>query len=446
MDFVDMPIENVKNSQSQGRFFEDQLSLKLKSTNKLYKLRNLINWDELESTALQNLDVKKLGRSRKSPRVMLGLLMLQAMYNGSDSYTEESLEENAYWQYFCGYEYFEKNCEISEATIRRFRNLIGERGLEEIMKELLRVGIKIGSVKKKDLESVITDSTVQIKNIKHPHDVHLMEKARAKLVKLFKDCKISLNDTYAKSFKYGQTSVWKYSKDSKVKQKTKIMRKLKTLLGRLIRVFERGALDIVLSAHQGEILNRVKKIHAQSCLNKREKDKYKESNKVLYSFHAPEVECIGKGKLRKPYEFGNKVSVVISGRNNFVLCAKSFHGNPYDGHILNQTIESLREISKEPLLRVFVDRGYSGNNFSEKGKIYSPNTKKQNLSKDDKKMIKRRSAIEPIIGHLKNFGRMGRNYLKGKIGDIINPISSAIGLNLRQLANHLETLPPGAFT
>ena len=441
-----MPIENVKNSQGQGRLFEDQLSLKLKPTNKLFRLRKLINWEELESTALKNVDIKKLGRNRKSHRVMLGLLMLQAMYNGSDSYTEESLEENAYWQYFCGYEYFEKNCDVSEATIRRFRNLIGEGGLEEIMKELLRVGIKIGSLKKKDLESVITDSTVQIKNIKHPHDVHLMEKARVKLVKLCKDCTIGLNDTYAKSFKYGMIKVWKYSKTSKVKQKTKIMKKLKTLLGRLIRVFERGASDIILSLNQGEILSRVKKIHAQSCLNKREKDKYKESNNVLYSFHAPEVECIGKGKLGKPYEFGNKVSIVVSGRNNFVLCAKSFHGNPYDGHILDQTIQSLREISKEPIQRVFVDRGYSGNNFSEKGKIYSPNTKKKNLSKDDKKMIKRRSAIEPIIGHLKNFGRMGRNYLKGKIGDIINPIISSIGLNLRQLANHLETLPPSAFT
>ena len=231
-----------------------------------------------------------------------------------------------------------KNCDVSEATIRRFAALIGEKGLEEIMKELLRVGIKIGSLKKKDLESVITDSTVQIKNIKHPHDAYLMEKARAKLVKLCKDCKISLNDTYAKSFKYGMIKVWKYSKDSKVKQKTKTMKKLKTLLGRLIRMFVRTRSDIVLSKQQRDTLNRVKKIHAQSCLNKREKDQYKESNKVLYSFHEPEVECIGKGKLNKPYEFGNKVSIVVSGRNNFVLCAKSFHDNPYDGHILDQTI------------------------------------------------------------------------------------------------------------
>ena len=81
--------------------------------------------------------------------------------------------------------------------------------------------------------------------------------------------------------------------------------------------------------------------------------------------------------------------------------------------------------------------GYAGHNFKEKGKVFMTKTKKA-LSKDDRKMQKRRSAIEPIIGHLKNFGRMGRNYLKGVVGDIINPLISAVGLNLRRIANILK--------
>lgn len=89
---------------------------------------------------------------------------------------------------------------------------------------------------------------------------------------------------------------------------------------------------------------------------------------------------------------------------------------------------------------MFVDLGYRGRNFKEKSKIYTPYTKKE-LSKEDKLMLKRRSAIEPIIGHLKKFCRMGRNYLKGKAGDIINPIISAIGLNLRRIANCLSLTP-----
>ena len=285
---------------------------------------------------------------------------------------------------------------------------------------------------------MIVDTTVQIKNIKHPHDAYLMEAARKKVVNLCKDLGIDLNETYARSFKKKMIELWKYSKESKVKKRWKTLKKLKTLLGRLIRVCERGisSSDIRLSPVDQEILKRAKQIHAQSVLQKVEKEEYKKDNKVLYSFHADEVECIGKGKLNKPYEFGNKVGLAVSGRSNFVLCIKSFHGNPYDGHTLKETVEELRKIVAEPLQRVFVDRGYQGSNFSEKSKIYTPNTKKV-LSKDDKQMQKRRSAIEPIIGHLKNFCRMGRNYLKGKIGDIINPLISAIGLNLRRIANHL---------
>jgi IS5 family transposase len=261
-------------------------------------------------------------------------------------------------------------------------------------------------------------------------------------VELCKRLGISLNETYAKAFKKNTIQLWKYSRDSKVKKRWKNLKKLKTMLGRLIRVCERGisSAELTLSFIDQEILSRAKNIHAQSVLKKFEKEEYKKEHNVLYSFHAPEVECIGKGKLNKPYEFGNKVGIAVSGRGNFIVAIKSFHGNPYDGHTLNQTIESLRKIVDEPLQKVFVDLGYRGSNFSEKSKIYTPYTKK-NLSKEDKLMQKRRSAIEPIIGHLKNFCRMGRNYLKGKTGDIINPIISAIGLNLRRIANCLAAAP-----
>lgn len=434
-----MPIENITPSQKQGRLFEDRLSKRLNPKNKLYILRDLINWSGLEEKALSHIEIKQFGRNRKDHRVMLALLMLQAMYNGSDNFTESELMENIYWQYFCGYEYLVKDPEISEATIRRFRNLIGENGYSAIIKELLRIGIKVGALKKKDLESVIIDTTVQSKNIKHPHDVYLMETAREKVVELCKRLGIDLNETYAKAFKKNTIQLWKYSRDSKVKKRWQTLKKLKTLLGRLIRICERGVLKgaLTLSAIDQEILDIAKKIHAQSVLKKNEKEEYKKESKILYSFHAPEVECIGKGKLNKPYEFGNKVGIAVSGRGNFIVGIKSFHGNPYDGHTLDQTVQEVRKIVEEPLQKVFVDLGYRGSNFSEKSKIYTPYTKKK-LSKDDKKMQKRRSAIEPIIGHLKNFGRMGRNYLKGVTGDILNPLISAIGLNLRRIVNCLD--------
>ena len=433
-----MPIENITFSQKQERLFDERLSIKLNPKNKLYKLRDLVNWSELEARALPNIEIKQFGRNKKDHRVMLALSMLQAMYNGSDSFTEEELKENIYWQYFCGYEYLQANLDVSEATIRRFRNDLGEEGYNEILKELLRIGLKVGALKKKDLESVIIDTTVQIKNIKHPHDVYLMETAREKVVDLCKRLGIPLNETYAKTFKYKTIKLWKYKEDSKARQRRKIMISLKVRLGRLIRICQRAIekSKLELSEEDCTILSRAKNIHAQSILKKKDKDIYKKENKIIYSFHAPEVECIGKGKLNKPYEFGNKVGIAVSGRGNFVLGVKSFHGNPYDGHTLDQTVVELRKLSPETS-KIFVDLGYTGHNFKEKGKVFTAKTKKT-LSNDDKKMQKRRSAIEPIIGHLKNFGRMGRNYLQGVVGDIVNPLISAVGLNLRRITNILK--------
>jgi len=261
-----MPIENLSSSQKQGQLFYERLSNKLDPKHKLYQLRSLIDWDKLEKEALANVDVKQFGRNRKSHRVMLGLFMLQAMYNGSDNFTEEMLEENTYWQYFCGYEYFTKNLGVSEATIRRFRTLIGEAGCTAIMKELVRIGIKTGALKKKDLEATIVDTTVQNKNIKHPHDAHLMEDARQNIVKLCKSLGISLNETYAKEYKLKTMQLWKYSKDSKVKKRWKTLKRLKTLLGRLIRVCDRNidALDLQLSESQASVLSKATPIQTNS--------------------------------------------------------------------------------------------------------------------------------------------------------------------------------------
>ena len=372
-----MPIENITFSQKQARLFEDRLSTKLNPKNKLYKLKDMVNWSDLETRALSDIQIKQFGRNKKDHRVMLVLSMLQAMYNGSDSFTEEEIKENVYWQYFCGYEYLQQDLDVSEATIRRFRNALGEEGYNEILKELLRIGLKVGALKKKDLDSVSIDTTVQIKNIKHPHDVYLMETAREKIVDLCKRLGIPLNETYAKTFKYKTIKLWKYKEDSKARQRRKIMISLKVRLGRLILICQRGIekSKLELSEEDGTILSRAKNIHAQSILKKKDKDIYKKENKIIYSFHAPEVECIGKGKLNKPYEFWNKVGIAVSGRGNFVLGMKSFHGNPYDGHILDQTVVELRKLSPKTS-KIFVDLGYTGHNFKEKGKFFTAKTKK----------------------------------------------------------------------
>ena len=219
------------------------------------------------------------------------------------------------------------------------------------------------------------------------------------------------------------------------------MKHMKVLVGRLIRRFDKAVLEgqHVLSQNNHDLLRKIKAIYAQSFLSKADKEAYKaQGDRVLYSFHAEEVECIGKGKLNNPYEFGNKVGLAVTGKNNFVVGVKSFHSNPYDGHTLKQTIEAVEETTGQSTDRIFVDLGYRGHNYRHKSKVYTPYTKKK-ITPDIKRMQKRRSAIEPLIGHMKQYGRMGRNFLKGIIGDRLNPLISAIGLNLRRIAHCLVT-------
>ena len=205
------------------------------------------------------------------------------MNNTSDKLTSEELVENIYWQYFCGYEYMEKDIKVSESSIRRFRQQLGEDGLNEVLKELVRVGVNTGAVKKKDLITTIIDTTVQLKNIKHPHDAILMDKARISLIKLCNDLDIKLNDTYAKFYKRQTLSLWRYKKDSKAKKRFKIMKSMKTRLGRLIRLLDRKIEEhgIVLSSAQKEDLYRIKRIHAQSALKPEAKKKYKLGHDIL---------------------------------------------------------------------------------------------------------------------------------------------------------------------
>lgn len=434
-----MPELKIEFQEKQGRLFQDELSIELDPKHKLYKLRKLINWSGLQKELSPIVNVKEYGRNKKSIRVMLGLTMLQAMYNYSDAATSEILGENTYWQYFCGYEYGISTSGVSETSIRRFRKTLGEEGHEIILKELVRIGLKTSVIKKKDITSAIIDTTVQIKNIKYPHDAYLLGKSREELVKLSRKLGFKLNETYKKQYKYGLLKLWRYKVTSKSKKRLKVMKHLKILVGRLIRVFDRN-LEISnndLNEEDKKVLEKVKRIHAQSFLNKKEKEEYKKAgNKVLYSFHAEEVECIGKGKLHKPYEFGNKVALGVSGKGSFILGIKSFHGNPYDGHTLAQTVEKIEASTEEEIERIFVDLGYRGNNYPQKSKIYTPWTKKK-ITPALKIMQKRRSAIEPVIGHLKKYGRMAQNFLKGVIGDILNPLISAIGFNLKSIANKI---------
>ena len=156
----------------------------------------------------------------------------------------------------------------------------------------------------------------------------------------------------------------------------------------------------------------------------------------LYSFHAPEVECIGKGKARAPYEFGVKVSVVTTNARapggQFVLHAAALPGNPYDGHTLRTVIEDTQRLTGREIERVYVDKGYRGHDAPNPRRVFISG-QKRGVFGVIKRELRRRSAVEPVIGHMKAEGHLDRCYLKGRTGDAANAVLTAAGYNFRRI-------------
>jgi IS5 family transposase len=176
----------------------------------------------------------------------------------------------------------------------------------------------------------------------------------------------------------------------------------------------------------------------------REQRQHQRGPKV-YSLHAPEVECIGKGKAHRPYEFGVKVSIATtlhhSKGGQFIAHAKALPGNPYDGHTLAAVIPEIEAQIGVNLTRIVADRGYRGHNAppDHRFKVYISGQKRR-VTEHIKRELRRRSAVEPVIGHAKGEHRMGRNYLAGHAGDAINAVLAAASYNFRRLLAWLALL------
>lgn len=165
----------------------------------------------------------------------------------------------------------------------------------------------------------------------------------------------------------------------------------------------------------------------------------------VFSLHAPEVACIGKGKAHKPYEFGVKASVATTLKRSkggqFIVHARTLLGKPYDGHTLGVIIPEIERLIGATLQRVIADRGYRGHNapLTHRFKVYISGQKRR-VTESIKRELRRRAAVEPVIGHTKAEHRMGRNYLAHATGDAINAVLAAAGHNFRRLLAWLAFL------
>jgi IS5 family transposase len=207
----------------------------------------------------------------------------------------------------------------------------------------------------------------------------------------------------------------------------KTIRQLRTWLGRVIRDVERK-MPAEMPKVLPDRLALVRQLHAQR----------RDSKNKLYALHAPEVECIAKGKARTPYEFGVKVSVAVTAREGIVVGMRSMPGNPYDGHTVDCALEQVQILTETTPSIVLADRGYKGVTPTCGAKLLLSHTRK--LPVKLRRLLKRRQVVEPMIGHMKADGLLARNWLRGEIGDAIHAVLCGAGHNLRMILAYLRVL------
>ena len=409
-----------KRVQSQEELFKSRLDQMLDARHPLFRLSNAIDWEFFEYE-FGKFYTEKKGRPGKPIRLLVGLHYLKNAYDESDESCVERFLENPYWQYFCGYEHFQHEFPLEPTTLVKWRKRIGEAGIETLFYQTLSTAQKLGLLQKSHLNKVNIDTTVQEKAIAFPTDARLYNKMRVKLVKAAAELGIELRQSYRRLGKKALVMQGRYAHAKQMRRARKETRKLKNYLGRITRELRRKT-GISVSPALDELLCLSERLLAQQ-----QKDKNK-----LYSYYAPEVECIAKGKAHKRYEFGCKVSVAATSRDNWIVGIQAHHGNPYDGHTLTGVLSQVERMTGSTVKEAYCDRGYRGHKHVGDTIVHIAGTKRR-VSRSLRKWLRRRCAIEPIIGHLKSDGRLDRNYLKGIAGDKINALLCGSGANIRKL-------------
>jgi len=415
-----------------GDLFRARLDQIINLRHELAQLAGQIDWDFIDGEIAPLYSEK--GRPGIPTRFAIGLLLLKQIYGLSDEGVCERWVYDPYFQYFTGEEFFQHEFPHERSDLSHWRKRLGDR-LELLLAESLRVAHASGALRSKDLARVTVDTTVQPKNITFPTDAKLLHAAIKGLNRLADKHGVRLRQSYVRVARHAAMMAGRYAHAKQFNRHRRQLRFLRSRLGRLIRDIGRkiaGRPD--LEAALALPLTQASQIRSQQ---------QRQRGWKLYSFHAPETECIGKGKASAPYEFGVKVSIVTTNARapggQFVLHAKALPGNPYDGHTLRDVIDQTQKLTGREIERAYVDKGYRGHDTESPRRVFISG-QKRGVFGVIKRELRRRSAIEPVIGHLKAEGHLGRCYLKGRTGDAANAILSAVGYNFRRILAWLRIL------
>ncbi len=409
--------------RAEQDLFRMELVNLIDGRHELVRLAELIDWQAFSNEWSPQF-TSTTGRPALPTRLMASLLYLKHLYALSDEDVVERWCENPYWQHFSGERYFRHDLPCDPSSLVRWRQRIAEAGCEWLLAQSIEAACKAGVLKRSSLDTVVLDTTVQPKAIAHPTDSRLLNRAREQLVDVAQQAGVSLRQSYARVGKAAEHQAGRYAHAKQYRRMHREIRKLRTWLGRVIRDVQRKG---------GELTEAVQ---AKIAVAQRLFDQKRDSRNKLYALHAPEVECIAKGKARMPYEFGVKVSVAVTVKEGLVVGMRSMPGLPYDGHTVDSQIEQVAILCGVMPKIALVDRGYRGVEATSGTRLLVSHTRR--LPKKLKKLLKRRQVVEPMIGHMKSDGLLGRNWLQGALGDAMHAVLCGAGHNLRMILARLR--------
>ena len=396
----------------------------------LVKLTTLIDW-EMFDLEWVGFFPSTTGRPATPPRLVAGLLYLQHAYRLSDEAIVARWVENPYYQHFTGETFFQHRLPIDPSSLTRWRKRIGEEGVEWLLTQTIEAGRKSGAISESSVKRVAVDTTVMEKAIAYPTDARLYERARAQLAALAQEAGVDLRQTYARLAPRLALQVGRYAHAKQFRRMRKALKRLKGYTGRVMRDLRRHLDDLPAGALRERVLDKLALV--SHLLHQQPKGGDK-----IYALHEPEVDCISKGKARVRYEFGCKVSIAATLDEGFIVGMRSFAGNPYDGHTLTPALEQVEILTDQRPDLAVVDRGYRGHG-EDKTRVLISGTRR-GLTPKLIADLRRRSAIEAEIGHMKTDGRISRCPLKGTIGDALFAVLCGCGHNIRKILAHLRAL------
>ena len=421
----------------QANLFKVMLRDIVFDRHELVLLKKAINWERFEK-ALEPAYCEDNGRPSIPVRMMAGLTFLKYMFGLSDQEVLDGWVENPYWQDFCGGEFFEHEPPTDQTVMSRWRKRAGEAGVTDMIMETLASAVRNKVAKAKDFERVNVDTTVQERNVRFPTDARTLDRARERIVAVGEKLGIGFRRNYVRK---GKTRLRKHAGYVKAKQFNRaenVVRTMKQYLTNVVadaencQIVPTSLAQVAQLAKLVELVKLSKKLIAQ--------DKNTPGKDKIYSVHEPQTECIAKGKVHKRYEFGVKAGFVTASRTNWVLGAMALPGNPYDGNTLAQMLEQAERLSGVKPQHAYCDLGYRGHDYKGECDVQVVNRFRKRKPRAILRWWKRRSAIEPVIGHVKSDHYMERNMLAGAAGDMLNAMFAAVGFNLMKLMRGLKRL------